>query len=356
MKKYATVVIILILVILAHIFFIKPLISEKTEKKAEAPASSVTQPVKNDASTPAKKEPVRKLFKHPSKNPLFGKFYDYRKAVWDDKLPVPGSKQAQSGILVDLDTHMVLWAKEPRQGRPIASMTKMMTLLLAFEAMDKRDDLDLDTPVKVTSKAAGMGGSQVYLDVRETHPFGELLKAMAIKSANDCACLVGEYISGGNLPEFIAAMNRRAYKLRMASTDFVNPHGLPDRNKKDSTSSPEGMAVLAEHLLQYPLLIKWTSTIHEYFRPKGSKGCQFLTNTNHKLLKQCSGVNGLKTGYTKAAGFCVTATCLRGSRHLVAVVTGFKSQRNRTAFVKRLLDWGYRRSASLKTPSNSANK
>ena len=111
MKKYATIVIILILVTLAHIFFIKPLISEKTEKKAETPAS---QPAENVEQTSVKKEPARNLFKHPSPNPLFGKFYDYRKAVWDDNLSVPGGKQAKSGILVDLDTHMVLWAKKIR--------------------------------------------------------------------------------------------------------------------------------------------------------------------------------------------------------------------------------------------------
>ena len=356
MKKYATMIIILILVVLAHIFFIKPLISEKTDKKAETPVTPTPQPTENITAAPVKKEPARNLFKHPSTNPLFGKFYDYRKASWGNSLPVPGCKQAKSGILVDLDTHMVLWAKDPRQSRPIASMTKMMTLLLAFEAMDKRADLNLKTPIKVTTSAAGIGGSQVYLDSRETHPLGELLKAMAIKSANDCAYLVGEYISNGNLPEFIATMNRRAYQLRMPSTNFVNPHGLPDRNKKDSSSSPEGMAILAEHLLQYPLLLKWTSTMHEYFRPKGSKGCQFMTNTNRKLLQQCPGLNGMKTGYTKAAGFCVTATCVRGSKHMVAVVTGFKSQKNRTAFVKRLIDWGYQRSASLKAPSSSNNK
>ena len=355
MKKYATITIILILVVLAHIFFIKPLISEKEAKKPDSPAPQIPPKAEEVASAPIEQKPTRDLFKTPSKNPLFGKFYDYRKAVWDNNLPIPSCKLAKSGILVDLDTHTVLWAKNPRQGRPIASMTKMMTLLLAFEAMDKRDDLNLKTPIKVTRSAAGIGGSQVYLDARETHPFGELLKAMAIKSANDCAYLVGEYISGGNLPEFIAAMNRRAYKLRMPSTNFVNPHGLTIDGKY-SSSSPEGMAILAENLLQYPLLLKWTSTIHEYFRPKGSKGCQFMTNTNRRLLQQCPGVNGMKTGYTRTAGFCVTTTCLRGSKHLVAVVTGFKSQKNRTAFVKRLIDWGYQRSASMKNKQAPATK
>ncbi|MCK4981905.1 MAG: D-alanyl-D-alanine carboxypeptidase [Victivallaceae bacterium] len=332
MKKYVTVIVILIIVILAHIFFISPLISSKPEEGAQ----TIMKPV----------EPVRETYRTASENPNFGKFFDYRKAVWGNKLSVKGSKQAHSGILVDLDTHKVLWAKNPRAGVAIASMTKMMTLLLAFEALDKRSDLDLDTPIKVSPGAAGMGGSQVYLDVKETHPFGELLKTMAIKSANDSAYLVAEYLGGNSMAHFITAMNKRAYKLRMPNTNFVNVHGLTSDDKTNSTSSPEGLAILAEHLLQYPLLIKWTSTKHAYFRPEGSKSCQFLTNTNSSLLK-CPGIDGIKTGYTKAAGYCVTASCLRGGKRLVAVVTGFKYGKNRRAFVDKLFDWGYKQALEI---------
>jgi len=257
MKKYLTIIVILIVVVLAHIFFISPLISSKPEIKPQAISPQII--VEPDA-------PVRKTYKIASRNPYFGKFFDYRKAAWDNKLPLTGCKQARTGILIDLDTHKVLWAKNPRKGVPIASMTKMMTLLLALEALDKRSDLELDTPIKVTIGAAGMGGSQVYLDSKETHPFGELLKTMAIKSANDSAYLVAEYLGDNSMAHFIAAMNRRAYKLRMPSTNFINVHGLPGDNKMHSVSSPEGLAILAEQLLQYPLLIKWTSTKHAYFR------------------------------------------------------------------------------------------
>lgn len=337
MKKYVTIIVILVLVVLAHIFFISPLISSKPELKPEqAPPQIIVE-----ANAPA-----RKTYKIASRNPQFGKFFDYRKAVWANKLPVAGCKQARTGILVDLDSHKVLWAKSPRKGVPIASMTKMMTLLLALEALDKRSDLELDTPIKVSPGAAGMGGSQVYLDVKETHTFGELLKTMAIKSANDSAYLVAEYIGDGSMAHFVAAMNKRAYKLRMPSTNFVNVHGLTSDNKTNSTSSPEGLAILAEQLLQYPLLVKWTSTKHAYFRPEGSKGCQFLTNTNHSLLK-CPGVDGMKTGYTRVAGFCVTATCLRGGKRLVAVVSGFKTYNARKAFVSKLFNWGYTRALEL---------
>ena len=333
MKKYVTVIVILVIVIVAHIFFISPLISSRPEEIPQTITVSV--------------EPVRETYKVASKNPCFGKFFDYRKTAWGDKLPVKSSKLARSGILVDLDTHKVLWAKKPRKGVPIASMTKMMTLLLAFEALDKRSDLDLDTPIKVSAGAAGMGGSQVNLDVRETHPFDELLKTMAIKSANDSAYLVAEYLGGNSMAHFIAAMNKRAYKLRMPSTNFINVHGLTGDNKTNSTSSPEGLAILAEHLLQYPLLIEWTSTRLDYFRPEGSKHRQMLNNTNSSLLK-CPGVDGMKTGYTKAAGYCVTATCLRSGKRLVAVVTGFKyPSKNRTVFVSKLFDWGYKKALKL---------
>ena len=343
MKKYVTIAIILVVVIAAHIFFIRPLFSSKPEV-AEASAEKVPVQAALELTVP-----VRKTYIVPSKNPRFGKFFDYRNAVWDNKLPFD-SKQVRAGILIDLDAHKVLWAKNPRTGVPIASMTKMMTLLLVFEAMDARSDLDVDTPIKVTASAAKIGGSQVYLDVRETHPLGELLKTMAIKSANDSAYLVAEYVGNNNVTDFVHAMNKRAYELRMPNTEFINPDGLPDNKKNNCLSSPEGMAILAEHLLQYPLLMQWFSTKLDYFRPKESKHCQMLTNTNHVLLGRCPGVDGMKTGYTKAAGFCITATCLRNGKRLVAVVAGFKTSKSRNAFVSKLLNWGYGKTSKIGKP------
>ena len=335
MKKNIIVIVILIIILAALIFFVRPLLSSPPEPKPLLPIPQII--VESEG---------QKTYKVASKNPRFGKLFDYRKAIWDNKLSLAGCKQAYTGILVDLDSHKVLWAKYPRKAVPIASMTKMMTLLLAFEALDSRSDLDLETALPVTPDAAGMGGSQVYLDVKEIHPFGELLKTMAIKSANDSAYLVGEYIGGNSMAHFISAMNKRAYKLRMPSTKFVNAHGLPGNNQDNSVSSPEGLAILAEQLLQYPLLLRWTSTKQDYFRPEGDKSRQMLTNTN-RLTGTCSGVDGLKTGYTRAAGFCVTATCLRGGKRLVAVVSGFKSSKARNAFVSKLFNWGYRRALEL---------
>ena len=340
MKKYVVVIIILILLALTYFFYVKPLLDAKVELKQDKEVPIAPQIIVET------NVPARKTYKKISHNPNFGKFFDYRKTAWDNKIPLAGCKQTCSGILVDLDTHKVLWAKNPRRGVAIASMTKMMTLLLALEALDARTELDLDTPIAVSPGAAGMGGSQVYLDVKETIPFGELLKTMAIKSANDSAYLVAEYVANGSMAHFIAAMNNKAYKLRMPSTKFVNVHGLTSDNKTNSTSSPEGLAILAEQLLQYPLLIDWTSTKTAFFRPEGNKSRQALTNTN-RLLGKCFGVDGLKTGYTRAAGFCITASCLRGGKRLVAVVSGFKSSRARNTFVSRLFGWGYRRALEI---------
>jgi serine-type D-Ala-D-Ala carboxypeptidase (penicillin-binding protein 5/6) len=343
MKRYIALIIIGALLGLAYVFFIKHLIPtpRKTRPKQTIP-QIIVEP----------DNPAHKTYKIASKKPHFGKLFNYRKAIWDNKMPVKGCKQARTGILVDIDTHKVLWAKDPREGVPIASMTKMMTLLLAFEALDIRSDLDLDTPIKVSHGAAAMGGSQVYLDAKETHLFGELLKTMAIKSANDSAYLVAEYLADNSMAHFIAAMNKRAYKLRMPSTHFVNVHGLTSDSKTNSTSSPEGLAILSEQLLQYPLLVKWTSTKQDSFRPEESKHYQILTNTN-RLLGKCRGVDGIKTGYTRAAGFCITASCLRGGKRLVAVVSGFKSSAARNAFVNKLFDWGYTRALELE---NSTKK
>ena len=340
MKRYIVLILIAILLALVYVFVIAPLLP--VDRRKIIPQQIQPQII-IEADVPA-----RKTYKVRSHNPRFGNFFDYRKALWADKLPIAGCKQTCSGILVDLDTHKVLWAKKPRKGVAIASMTKMMTLLLALEALDARTDLELDTPIAVSPGAAGMGGSQVYLDVKETLPFGELLKSMAIKSANDSAYLVAEYVGNNSMAHFIAAMNKRAYKLRMPSTKFVNVHGLTSDNRTNSISSPEGLAILAEQLLQYPLLMDWTSTKHDFFRPEGNKHRQALTNTN-RLVGKCSGVDGIKTGYTRAAGFCVTATCIRGGKRLVAVVTGFKSSKARNTFVSKLFDWGYRRALELES-------
>ena len=345
MKKTLVITIIFVVIALLHILAVKLIFSDKKPEKAGAGTDSVAPDV------PQIKEPQPKI---PTRVPprkvapavarRFGIPLNYKHAIMGNILELPGSKNAKSGILVDVGSRNVLWSKNPKQGAPIASMTKMMTLLLAMEDI-RAGKVQLNTRVKVTKAAYLIGGSQVYLDPRETFTLGELMESMAIKSANDSAYLVGEFIGHQDMAGFVARMNQRAKELNMPATHFINPHGLPD-NKKNSISSPEGLVLLAERLIEYPQILKWTSTRTAIFRPKTNKHHQLMTNTN-KLISSCHGVDGLKTGYTQTAGFCITVTCLRNGKRLIAVVTGFKSSKERNAFVKKLLDWGYKRDAQL---------
>jgi D-alanyl-D-alanine carboxypeptidase (penicillin-binding protein 5/6) len=342
MKKYLTFGAILTVIVLAHFIVIRMFF--RGEKTDTAATTEKIDTVKAAAGAPV-------AVTKPEAPPV--KFFHYKNAI-DGNIPCLAlSSEATSGILVDIDTRNVLWAKNPREAEPIASMTKMMTLLLAFEEMKKRPDITLETMVQVTSAASKIGGSQVYLDPKESFPLGELLKTIAIKSANDSAYQTAYFISNGDVAGFVNKMNERAKQLKMPSTTFVNPHGLPNESGENSKSSPEGMALLAEQLLEYPPLLAWTTKTYDSFRDKNNKAYQVITNTN-KLVKDCAGVNGMKTGYIRASGFCITVTCMRGGKRLVAVVTGYKTSNDRNLAVRKLLDWGYRRAAVMDNPEELA--
>ncbi len=274
--------------------------------------------------------------------------FSYKNAINGDIKGIPTSKDAKTGILVDLDTREVLWAKNPRTPVPIASMTKMLTELLAFEELDKNKNITLDTPVQVSKTAMDMGGSQINLDVRETFTLGELLKTVMIVSANDSALLVSEFLSGGNTPAFVAKMNSRAKELMLPGAKFYNPHGLPGATAaEDNVCSPEGCIFLAEMLLRYPQAVTWASTKTDYLpRKLNDQKPTLLGNHNH-LLGSCPGVNGMKTGFIQRSGFCITVTCIRGNKKLACAVTGFKTRKERDAFCRKLIDWGYSRAANM---------
>ena len=275
----------------------------------------------------------------PAKIPTF----NFRGAVSGNLSAVPETKNASAGILVDLSTGKVLWSKNAKKAVPIASMTKMMTVLIAVE--DIRDGkMDYNQVIKVTKSAASIGGSDIWLDPRESFPVKDLLKAILIKSANDAAFLVGEYLGGGDINKFVARMNSRAAALGMHAKYF-NPHGLPGKSlSKDNAATPEGLAKLAATLLQYPDVVKLSSTPIAYIDRKiGRNKKTMLTSTNKLVRSGVKGVDGMKTGYTRRAGFCLTATCRRDGRRMIAVVTGFRSSKERNTCVKKLLDWGYKR-------------
>ena len=269
--------------------------------------------------------------------------YDYSNAVKGDIPGIHESRNATAGILVDPANGKVLWCKNPKKAVPIASMTKMMTALLAIEAV-RSEQISMSDPVRVTKAAARIGGSDIWLDPRETFPFGDLLKAMMVKSANDAAYLVAQRLGEGSSTAFVAKMNARAKRLGMKNARFHNPHGLPEKKLGENSDSPEELAFLASVLMKYPEILKLTSTKIDYVDRKIGKNKRTqLVNTNRLVRTGCRGVDGMKTGFTKKSGFCITVTCERNGRRLIAVMTGFSTSKERGRFARKLLDWGYKR-------------
>lgn len=267
--------------------------------------------------------------------------FNYAKTIWGDIPAIALSKTAKTGILVDLNTREVFWAKKPKQPVPIASMTKMMTLLLIMEGMQKDPKIDLDTMVQVTREASKIGGSQAWLDPREQFSIEELLKTIVVHSANDSSYLLAQYFGGGDAESFVNMMNERAKELNLAGAHFSNPDGLPEKNiANENKASAEDMVFLAEKLLQYPTILEFAKLKSIVFRPDSAKPITFV-NTNKLIRWDVKGVNGMKTGFTARAGFCITVTCERDGRTLVAVATGFPTSKERDQFVRQLITWGY---------------
>jgi len=268
----------------------------------------------------------------------------YKDADWNDISTLKRSKGAYTGILVDINTRKVLWAKKCRKSVSIASMTKMMTVLLTFKAIQK-GAISLNTVIPVTNEAYRIGGSQVWLDPREKFSLKELLKTVMISSANDSSYLIAQYLGDGDVNNFVKKMNIKAKEIHMPNAHFSNPDGLPETYAtNDNRATAEGLVFLAEKLLQYPLVGKWATTKLDYFRENTKKEIM-LTNTNRLVRENFPGITGMKTGYIRRSGFCLTATCNRNGQKLIAVVTGFKSSRERNKFVGNLLNWGYKKLA-----------
>ncbi|MBQ7393228.1 MAG: D-alanyl-D-alanine carboxypeptidase [Lentisphaeria bacterium] len=288
-------------------------------------------------------------YRNPVKTSWFGKPFSFRTAVRGNLPKMPHGRLARSGFLVDLTTRNVLWCKDERRSVPVASMAKMMTLLTAFETLEKTPAWSLDMPVQIsraTARAAREG--IIWLDARETLPLRDLMKAAAIKSANDAAYQIAEVAGNGSVDNFIAQMNRRAASLQMPGTRFMNPHGLPNRDGSHSVSSAMGMVILGERLLEYPDLMEWVGTQRTFIeRPMVKGGKTELRNTNRLVVPRYPGVDGMKTGYTRAAGFCLTFSAVRDGRRLMGCVTGFPTAKERDIFARRLLDWGFLRAAEI---------
>ena len=273
---------------------------------------------------------------------------DFAGAARDDLSELKFVNLATTGILVDMDNSKVLWAKNPSKAVPVASLTKIMTIMLAYEiAMDDSSPYTLESLIPVTTEAINTAASKVDFKKGEMFTIRELLIAASVKSANDAAHLLAEHLGGGKADKFIEDMNRRAKEIGMTHTTYFNAHGLPGKSKAlDNQSSPEDIARLCFVFRQYPYLMELASLRTAPFREKGSPNYMLLQNHNNLLpgaKTAAAGVNGIKTGFTNRAGFCVAATCERSGRHLLAVVTGFPSAADRDNFVHVLLDWGYKK-------------
>ena len=272
--------------------------------------------------------------------PVFTPFSPSYFTVSSRSLPKSVEKRTgdiAAGAVVDLSSRTVYWGKHMLQAYPIASMTKMMTALLVVEDLHASEGrLTLETPVQVTVAASKIGGRQVWLDPRETLTIDELLKCVLIRSANDCAYLLGEFLSGSE-SAFVTRMNERAKALGCRQFVFHNTHGLPD-NGRENLSSPVELAYLAGVLMDVPEIMRWTTVRRDAIRE--DKKILYLDTTN-SLLGRCPGVNGMKTGVTNKAGHCITLTCDRDGRRLAVVVMGAANSKSRDALARELLEWGY---------------
>ena len=240
--------------------------------------------------------------------------------------------ECRAAVLMEPETGRVLYEKAPDERMPIASITKLMTLLLTFEAI-RGGKLTLDTPVPVSEHAYHMGGSQIWLEPGEQFTLDEMLKAICVSSANDAAVAVAELV-GGSEPAFVQQMNARAAELGMEHTTFRNACGL---DTEGHLSTARDVAIMSRTILNTcPEVLHYTGIWTDTLRG----GQTQLVNTN-KLLRRYNGITGLKTGTTGGAGVCITASATRDGLDLIAVVLGAPSSKERFEAATTLLDYGF---------------
>ena len=245
--------------------------------------------------------------------------------------------QAPSAVLMTLDG-AVLLEKDAHAVREPASVTKVMTMLLVCEAVDQ-GRISLEDPVTASAHAASMGGSQIWLEEGEVLTVAEMLKCVAVVSANDCAVALGEHLAGSE-EAFVQMMNARAQELGMEDTRFVNACGLTAEGHV--TSALDIGLMSAQLLREHRWITDYTLIWQDYIR----EGTSVLNNTN-KMLKSYQGITGLKTGFTTTAGYCISATAEREGLHLIAVVMGGATKESRNGDAAALLNWGFANYAAV---------
>ena len=245
------------------------------------------------------------------------------------------ASNAKSAIIIEQSTGQILFEKNSHEKIPPASMTKMMSLLLIMENIDS-GKIKLTDKVTVSKNASSMGGSQILLEEGEEMSVDDLLKGVAIASGNDAVVALAEYV-GGTEDNFVKMMNDKASNLGLTDTKFQNCHGL---DSEEHYSSAYDMAMIARELLNHKSIINYTSVYETYLRENTDRKI-WLVNTN-KLVRFKKGVDGLKTGYTKDAGYCLTATMKKDNMRVISTVMGEDTIDNRNKEVSSMLDYAYR--------------
>ncbi|MCI6265321.1 MAG: D-alanyl-D-alanine carboxypeptidase [Erysipelotrichaceae bacterium] len=244
------------------------------------------------------------------------------------------ASNAKSAIMLEASTGKIIYEKNSEEKLPMASMTKMMTLLLIMENIED-GNLKWDEMITASEQAASMGGSQIFLEVGEQMSVEDMVKGICIGSGNDAAVAMAERI-GGTEENFVKMMNEKASKLGLKNTHFENSCGLDSDNHY---SSAHDMAIIAKELVRHEKILEYTGTYEDYLR-KNTDNSFWLVNTN-KLVRYYQGVDGLKTGYTSTSGYCITTTAKRNNMRLITVVMGEPSSSIRNSETTAMLDYGF---------------
>lgn len=244
------------------------------------------------------------------------------------------AENAKSAIIMEASTGDILFEKNSYEKLPPASMTKIMTMLLIMENIEN-SNLSWDDEVTASENASSMGGSQIFLEAGEVMSVKDMVKGIAIASGNDAAVAMAEKIAGTE-EEFVKLMNNRAKELGLENTNFKNVTGLEAENHY---SSAHDMAVMARELIKHEKILEFTGTYEDYLRENTDKKF-WLVNTN-KLVRFYQGVDGLKTGYTGEAGYCLTSTMKRGNMRIITVVMNEPDSATRNSETVKMLDYAF---------------
>lgn len=244
------------------------------------------------------------------------------------------AENAKSAIMLESTTGEIIFEKNSHERFNPASMTKMMSMLLIVEAIEN-NVIKWDDIVTISENASSMGGSQILLETNEKMSVEDLFKGVAIASGNDAVVALAEKVAGTE-SMFVKMMNDKAKELNLKDTNFMNPHGLDEQNHY---SSAYDMSIIARELVKHEKVIKYTSIYEDYLRKNTDREI-WLVNTN-KLVRFYDGVDGLKTGYTNLAGYCLTATAKKDNMRIITVVMGEPDSKVRNKEVSEMLDYAY---------------